>query len=404
MRRKSANIILCCVFLLLSGCAGRVELNELLIVSAIGVDVKDKQTNVHFQVVNAGGTAGGQGGAPSGGSGGAVYTYTVKGETVYEAVEKASSLLPRKLMFSHVTCVIIGEKYARTQGLSPLFDFFERNHEIRDNMLMLVAKKSDAKSILSMYTPLFKNPAESIKNRVKQSGTTTGVSKAIQVKEAINWIYGEKRDVVIQGIERISLDKKAEETSILENIDANNKTYHINGLAFFKKDKMKGWYTIEETRGWAIISGNVNDMFILTHKCGERKGNVGLMIKDIKSSVTPVWKNGIITYEIDVSGKALLQEVTCSIDVGNPAELKKIENQIEKVLTKEILKTIRKAQKKKVDVFGFGKMLYDDYPVQWKGMKENWGEQFSEAQTDIKVKIILETLGARVESIHGEVK
>ncbi|MBW9235698.1 hypothetical protein JQK62_26610, partial [Leptospira santarosai] len=69
-----------------------------------------------------------------------------------------------------------GEEYARESGISMIFDFVERNNQIRDNVLLLVAKKSSAKEILSLYTPIFKNPAESLSNRVEIASATTGIS------------------------------------------------------------------------------------------------------------------------------------------------------------------------------------------------------------------------------------
>ncbi|MFC0188614.1 Ger(x)C family spore germination protein [Fictibacillus aquaticus] len=400
--KKCFFTFLLSVGLLMSGCSGRVELNELLIVSAIGVDIKEDNTAVHFQVVNAGGSAGGQGGAPAGASGGAVYTYSVTGKTVYEAVEKASTILPRKLLFSHVTCIVVGEEYARQKGIDGLFDFLERNHGIRDSMLMLVAKESTAKNILTIYTPIFKNPAESLRNRVKQSAAATGVAEGVQEKEVINWIHGQYRDPVIQGVERVEFDNQADDTQNLQNIDANNKTFRITGLAYFKKDKMKGWYNTKQTRGWAIINSRAHEMFILSHKCNHSKGYVGSLIKGIKTDVTPKVHDGQLSYKINVKGKAILQEVTCKINVGSPKELKKIEFQIEEELTKELTSVIDKAQSKKLDVFGFGKLLYDNHPEMWRKYKKDWAEHFSDANVKTTVNITLETVGARVESIHEQ--
>jgi spore germination protein KC len=97
-----------------------------------------------------------------------------------------------------------------------------------------------------------------------------------------------------------------------------------------------------------------------------------------------------------------LQEVTCKINVGNPKELKKIEFQIEDELTKELTSVTNKAQSKKLDVFGFGKLLYDNHPELWRKYKKDWAEHFSDAKVKTSVNITLETVGARVESIHEQ--
>ncbi|MET3728425.1 spore germination protein KC [Fictibacillus halophilus] len=388
--------------LILTGCAGRIELNELLIVSSIGVDYKKNKTIVHFQVVNPGGTAGGQGGAPSGGSGGSVYTYTVAGETLYDAVEKGRNILPRKLLFSHITSVIIGEKYARTKGLAPLFDFMERNHEVRDNVIMFVAKNSTAKDILSMYTPIFKNPGESLKNRVRLAATSTGISEGIKEKDVVRWRYGEFRDPVIQGVEIVKINDSQSETSNLENISANDKTYRISGLAVFKKEKMVTWLNNDQTRGWSIINRKVKDIFILSHKCDSKKGNVGFMVKSVDSKTKVHYKDGKLKYVVNVKGKAILQEVTCAVDVGDPKTLLEMEKRVNEELARHIKGTVKKAQDEKTDVFGFGKLLYNKDPEVWKKYKENWKDEFSNVELETNVSIKLESVGARVETIHEQ--
>jgi spore germination protein KC len=398
--RYSSVCVLSLLFLLFTGCAGRTELNELLIVSAIGVDYRKDQTVVHFEVVNPGGTAGNQGGAPTGGSGGSVYTYTVSGETLYDAVEKARNILPRKLLFSHITSVIIGEKYAREKGIAPLIDFMERNHEVRDNVIIFVAKDSTAKSVLSLYTPIFKNPGESLKQRVKLAATSSGISKGIKVKDVVRWRYSEFRDPVIQGVEIMKFTDNQDETSNLDNIDANNKTYRISGVAIFNKDKMVGWFNNEETRVWALLNERVQEIFILTHRCGSKNGTGGYVVKNIESKVKPVYSKGYIKYVLQVEGKAILQEVTCDINVGDPNSLIQMEKHLNNELTTQIQRTVEKAQKRKLDVFGFGKLLYNRYPDIWNKREKNWDEEFSNVELETHVNITLESVGARVEPIH----
>ncbi|MGA4719950.1 Ger(x)C family spore germination protein [Fictibacillus nanhaiensis] len=402
MRRWNLIAVIFSFTFVLSGCAGRVELNELLIVSSIGVDYKKDKTIVHFQVVNPGGTAGGQGGAPSGGSGGSVYTYTVVGETLYDAVEKGRNILPRKLLFSHITSVIIGEKYARKKGIAPIFDFMERNHEVRDNIIMFVAKNSTAKDILSIYTPIFKNPGESLRNRVRLAATSTGISEGIKEKDVVRWRYGEFRDPVIQGVGIVKINDSQDDTSNLENIHANDKTYRISGLAVFNKDKMVAWLNNDQTRGWSIINNRVKEIFILSHKCDSQKGNVGFMVKKVDSSTKVEHSNGRLKYVVTIKGRAILQEVTCAVDVGDPQKLLEMEKRVNQELARHIKSTVKKAQEEKTDVFGFGKLLYNKDPEVWKKYKENWKEKFSDVELETNVSIKLESVGARVETIHEQ--
>ncbi|MCZ8538337.1 Ger(x)C family spore germination protein [Paenisporosarcina quisquiliarum] len=397
--RNSMKFILILLFvsLMLAGCKGKSELNEILIVSSIGIDQEEDETVIHLQVVNPSGQSTMQGG----GSGGTVYTYTERGRTIYEAVKKVNNILPRKAMFSHMTCMVVGEEYARESGIAMIFDFVERNNQIRDNVLMLVAKNSSAKEILSLYTPIFKNPAESLNNRVEIASATTGISEGMTEREIINWMYGDFRDPVILGVELLDLAETGNEMSSLENINANNKTYKITGLALFNKDLLTGWYDENQTIGWAMVNDRVKDPFIITEECENEDGFIGFSVKHIKSNVEPIIKDSEITFQVNISGTAVLQELTCKMDVSNPKKLIDMEEQIEASIKEDIERAVEQAKKQKVDVFGFGKMVYEKEPKKWKETYEKeWGREFANIKVDPVIFIRMESVGTRVNSIH----
>jgi spore germination protein KC len=382
---------------ILSSCSGKVELNEILIVSAIGIDQEDDQTIIHLQVVNAAGP----GSVQSSGIGGSVYTYSVQGKTLFDAINQANNILPRKVIFSHITCFVISEEYARDSGIAPILDFMERNNEIRDTVLMFVAKNSTAKDILSLYTPIFKNPGESLGNRVKISSSTTGISEGIKLNEIVNWTYGEFRDPVILGVERFNFNEIGDDLSNLDNIEGNNKTFNVTGLALFNKDHLTAWYNHDQTLGWAILDSRVKESFRVTNECVNQKGNMGFLIKNLKSSVKPKVNQGEITYQVNVSATAVLQEITCKLDVSDPNNVNQITEQVEKSIKQDIETAVDQAKKLEIDVFGFGKMLFDKEPKIWKeNYEKGWGEKFTKVNVNTKVTIQMESVGLKVNSIN----
>ena len=382
---------------ILAGCKGKSELNELLIVSSIGIDQDGEETVVHLQVVNPSGQSNVQGS----GSGGTVYTYTESGKTLYDAVKKVNNILPRKAMFSHVTSIIVGEEYARESGISMIFDFIERNNQIRDNVAMLVAKNSKAKDILSLYTPIFKNPSESLKNRIEIASATTGISEGITEREIINWTYGDQRDPVILGVERLDLSETGNEMSSLENINANNKTFKITGLALFNKDRLAGWYDDNQTIGWAMVNNRVKEPIIITDECENEDGYIGFSVKHIKSNVKPLITDSEITFQVNISGTAVLQEITCKMDVSDPKKLIDMEKQIEASMKEDIERAVEQAKKQKIDVFGFGKLVYEKEPKKWKGKYEKeWESELANVKVNPVIFIRMESVGTRVNSIH----
>lgn len=390
-------VLLLLVSWILAGCKGKSELNEILIVSSIGIDQEGEETVIHLQVVNPSG----QGNVQGSGAGGTVYTYSERGKTIYDAVKKINNILPRKAMFSHVTCIIVGEEYARESGISMIFDFIERNNQIRDNVSMLVARNSKAKDIMSLFTPIFKNPAESLKKRIEISSATTGISEGISEREIINWTYGDFRDPVIQGVERLNLSEAGNEMSNLENINANNKTFKITGLALFNKDRLTGWFDDNQTIGWAMMNNRVKEPFIITDQCENEDGYIGFSVKHIKSDVKPLIRDSDITFQVNISGTAVLQEITCNMDVSDPNNLIDMEKQVEASIKEDIERAVEQAKGQKLDVFGFGKLVYEKEPEKWKEKYEKeWGNELANVKVDPVIFIRMESVGTRVNSIH----
>ena len=401
MMNKSGKLIINLIIgcFILAGCGGKIELDDMLIVSAIGIDIDEDQTIVHLQVVNSGGP----GSAQSKGVGGPVYTYSMQGKTLFDAVNKVNNILPRKVIFSHINCFVISEEYAREQGMAPLFDFMGRNSEIRDNVLMFVAKDSTAKDILSLYTPIYKNPGESLNNRVKISSNSTGISEGIKVNEIITWTYGEFRDPVVQGVERLDLNEAGGDSAILESINANNKTFNMTSIAIFDKEHLTDWYSYDQTLGWSILNNRVKELFTMTTECENENGNFGFLVKNSKTTVIPKVDKGEITYQINVSGTAVLEEITCDLDISNPKTLLDMEQQVEKSITQNIESAVSKAQELEIEPFGFGKLLFNKEPKLWKeNYEKGWSKKFAKANVNSTVSIRLESVGTKVKTIHEE--
>lgn len=141
-----------------SGCWSRKELNELAVVMALGIDTHKDGYAVSAQVLNSSELA-----TKSGGSIGSlpVVTYKSVGKTVPDALQRMLSMAPRMLYLSHVRVLVLGEDLAR-QGVSDVLDYISRNHQLRTNFFMLIAKNGNASEILEVVTPFEYIPANSL--------------------------------------------------------------------------------------------------------------------------------------------------------------------------------------------------------------------------------------------------
>src|SRR5690625_541667 len=89
----SFTIFSCCIILI--GCWSRVELNELSIAFALGIDLVDDEYVVSAQVINPGEISPARSGG--GGEQAPVATYETKGQTLFEAFRHMTKIVPRKV-------------------------------------------------------------------------------------------------------------------------------------------------------------------------------------------------------------------------------------------------------------------------------------------------------------------
>lgn len=387
-----------------AGCGSHRELNDLAVVTAMGVDEREGKLEISLQIVNpTGGSAqmGGESGG-SGGGGGAVYTYMATGKTLLEAIGHARNMVPRELLFSHLFYIAIGEQFARERGFDELLDAFSRYHEIRGNVLIFVAKKALAKDILSIYTPIEKNPGMELRNHIEVSGGSFGLIQGIRLRDVTKWRFGERHGVVILGVEPGTHVREAETTKELEHIVGNRNSFQLRGLALFRNDRLIDWLTIEETLGWVLIKNLLKGKMFLRVPCAEYKRSFGILLKGAKTNVTPVVANGRLHYRIKVKGTAVLNEMACPMSVDDPKTIERLQRETEQLLERNMLQAIKRAKRNRIDIFGFGEKLYRKHPEEWKKRRKKWQKDFADLDVRPDVHIQIETTGLMIQSVYEE--
>ncbi|WP_233476129.1 Ger(x)C family spore germination protein [Paenibacillus sonchi] len=174
MKTKRLSVLVLFVLLSvnLAGCWNSRELNELAIVSGIGIDrVKDTgKLRVTFQVVNPSSTTTTQGASTNQSP---ISIYTVNDRTVFGALRRASKQATRQLFFAHAQLLVIGESLAEG-GMNEVFDIFERSHELRLNTTVLVSRDTDAESILKVLLPQESVPSVGLGKKAENTSRVWG--------------------------------------------------------------------------------------------------------------------------------------------------------------------------------------------------------------------------------------
>jgi spore germination protein KC len=365
---------------LLSGCWNQKELNDLAFVMAMGIDKgKDKRFDVTFQLVNPGNVSSGQGGS---GQGLPIAVYKASGDTLTEAARKATKKVSRRLYYAHTNIIVISEKLAR-EGIYNIIDAFEREPEFRTTTEIIIANDSTAEEIVSTLTILDKLPTSKIKKELNTTEKLLGENIKVNVDDLVSALVSKGRQPMISGYKLVG-DK--EESRKADNLNTTTTMAYLkaDGLAVFNDGKLKGWIKNDNARGAVWILNKVKSTDINLDWKG-KKAALNLTPLRSKTKVTAKIKNGKPIIQVILEEESIISEVNTSINLDNPATIQEIEKIMGEEIEKEIMNSIKAAQRQKCDIFGFGEKVHLANPKLWKKIEKNWDEQFANTKVTVKV-------------------
>lgn len=389
-------ILMIILSITLGGCWDIKYLDDLSIVIAMGMDKAEEQgIQVTVQVVNPHevSTGGGKGGGGGGKS--AVTTYSETGKTVFEAIRKIANKTSRRLYFSHNQVLVFGEDLART-GVKQLFEFIERDPEVRTDFYVVVAKDAKASNVLKITTPIEKIPGTKIHESVENAEKSLGTSYGVTVKDIIESIGSAKKQFAAGSIEIVGDIKKGDSNQNVEKIDPA-AILKINGMAVFKDERLVDFFEPEQSRGIAWTQDKINNT-VINVPC-KNKGNIAIEVIHSSTSMKAKFQQGRPSMAIHIVQEANIGESLCpDVDLSDKETFTQLGKGTEEQIKKEILAAVKKAQKSKTDIFGFADAVYKANPDYWKKNKNNWNDLFSEIPVQIEVKTEIRREGTRSKS------
>ncbi|MFC9539846.1 Ger(x)C family spore germination protein [Lysinibacillus sp. NPDC056959] len=392
MSKFKAICLLMILTLLLSGCWSKRELNELAIVAALGIDKVDNEFDISVQVVIPGEISSKQ---PTSGRS-PVITYHSKGATVFEAIRKMTTLTARKLYFSHLQIVVLGDELA-TEGIGKPLDLISRDHEFRNDFDVIVAHDATAEEVLNVLTPIEKVPATKLLNSLRTSAKSWGTTQSIKIDEIINTLNSKENSVVMSAIE-IQGDKNVGMEQINVKRSKSPVLLKYAGLAVFKEDKLIGLLSEDESRSLGFLKDKIEST-IETLTC-PKGGTLSTEITHSKTKIKGKFKNGSPKINVSIDVNQNVGEVECDIDLTKEKSLHYINKKTEELIKKRIEKTISTVQQNyRVDIFGFGEALHRTNPKEWKKIKKEWLTIFQELPVKVEVHVNTQGLGTMENSL-----
>ncbi|UOF88858.1 Ger(x)C family spore germination protein [Fodinisporobacter ferrooxydans] len=362
--------------LFLTGCWDQVEVNDLALVMAAGMDTAP-EGKIRFTYQIAIPKGGGQATQQSPGKE-TFFADSGVGFDDRDATQTIQEKLSRKIFLSHRRILIIGEQLAR-QGIQPYLDKLSRDRNSRLNTYVLVARGSTAAEMLQIPYPYEQVPAEALRE-IEHSK----VGLEISLRDLIETVASDTMSPVLPAIEKVA-----------QSGNNGTSTFRLNGAAVFHHDRLVGWLNDGTTRGLLWLRKQTQQAIITVH-VKTRNGN-GYISSNVIQGTTNVLakkENDKIVLYVKADADDDIIENTAGLDLTKPQNVSFIEQMLSKDLRDRIRIALDEIQHRyKSDVVDFGEVIHRTYPKDWQALSKNWDQEFPNLKVVIQTKVKVHRIG-----------
>ena len=366
------KIILFLICLILCGCNDYAELNKLSIVTAVAIDKNKDKYEVTLLIANSPkqDTSAKEGEAKT-------TVYKARGKTVAQAIKTIDKKTPKELYFSHINVVVISEEIGK-DGFLKIADWLIRHPKTRNRFYLIGVNKNKASDVLKIISPLESYPSQSIATLIESNKNSRAIGDSASYSNFIGRILETGYEPIMPTININGSPKKGAKQENLETAEPN--TYlSLGNLAIYKGDKLIKTSTKKESEMIHIINNEAKE---LLYYMKYKDNIINIYSNNLKTKIKLKNSNSIDIY---IKGNGTIYEINGKIDLNQTKNIKTIEKKWNKKLKKDIENTIIKLKEEyKSDIFGFGNMIYKNYPNRWKKIKNNWNNKYFKA---LKVKV-----------------
>ncbi|WP_409344450.1 Ger(x)C family spore germination protein [Paenibacillus sp. MBLB4367] len=398
MRKTTALCVLVIICALSAGCWSRKEMNDIAIVTGLAVDKAGDRYLLSAQILNPGQMANQEG---QGGGGTPVTTFATETDTIHEGIRKLTTVSPRKLYFAHIRIFVIGEELAK-EGIRNVLDLLLRDHELRPDFYVAVAKGTKAVNILSTFTTLEKVPAEKLYRGLEVSQKYWSPSVGVHLDALISALISDGKQPALSGLE-INGDKQKAGKDENIKVIRPEALLKYTSIGVFKEDRLVGWLNEGESRGYSFVIDNVSQS-VGDVTCPDG-GKLVIELLRAKTKLKGKYVGDTPEIDIVIHLEGNVSEVECKIDLSQTKALYELEKRTEQRIQKYVESVVHKVQSQyKSDIFGFGEAMHRDQPKRWKTVKKDWDQEFTKVKINPKIDVKLRRTGKIGKSFIQEMK
>ncbi|WP_379154764.1 Ger(x)C family spore germination protein [Paenibacillus sp. sgz5001063] len=389
---------------LLTSCWDARELSELGITSGSAYDWEDNQWKATYQVINPSSGSSGMGGSAGGSTSSPPFvTFTVKGKTIMEAIEKTNLTSTREMFFSHSRITVLGESVAR-HGVNQLVDMFLRKQDARETVYVFITK-GEAGSILNQLMQLSKNQGAGIQLMIEQESRLLSYYPGLRMFELAMALSSESGSALLPEI-MLTGQKVMDETTETGRTDLQTRLA-LGRLGVLKGDKLIGWLSQKQAFGLSFMTDKIKTAtiaFTSRPKSGENP-DASFILQKSKTIVHPKWDQDHYVIDMDIKGSGVLTEVGSVMDLNDRASITEMEASIEQQVLELVNNSWKEVRALGADVTGFAVRIHRSDRKRFKQIKKdkNWDKTFQQIEIRPHVSMKIERTGLSnksFESVH----
>jgi len=354
---------------------GRTEMQRIEFIRAVGIDKIDNEDKVRLTVATQSIKPGSKGEQEKESD-----TMYAEGTTMFEATRNLWTFMDKRPFLGHIEYIIIGEEAAKN-GILKYIDFFTRDHEVRLDLEVYIAKGLTAQEIMTKANNKDKFIFDRLEG-LKSNEIGQSVSNTVDLIEAMYTLDHDYFSLYLPCIELHNFRLSNQQGK------GENQDIVMPGFAVFRGDKLVGYLDGKMGRGLNWLRNQVKSGVIPVNS--QEGSTVSLEIIESKTKLKPEITDNGLTINVQVRISSNIGEIRSSENIVTRHTLAYLEAQQEQIIKQEIEEVIKYAQDNQLDFIGAGEAVYRKYPIQWQDMyQENWSERLAQTRFNVVVDLVI---------------
>jgi len=345
-------LLLISLLFLITGCYDNIELDDLAIVSGIGIDYIDDSFYLTYEILSDTKTMDNM----------TLKSYTVSGsgKNISEAFVNTNYKVSKKAYFAHLKVLILSEEVINNH-LNKITDYIIRDTNLRSDFKVLVSNNTTPELLLSSNDENHPVASEVIVNLIDNEKYNNNLVIGETFRQILSKLISNNYDVILNTI------------SIKDKEIAINNSYVLNNF------KYKTTLSKKDSSLYNLLTKNIKSLEF-EKKYKDKVVSITINNSNAEIDVT----KDKISIIVNLEGKIL--ENNANFNLKKQNTYKKLNNDFEKVIKKDIEEFIKILQDNNSDILGLQEKYYKKYRKENKNL-------WTQAKVNIKVNLKINTKG-----------